>query len=89
MLHCSYVLISLQQKEKPGVKIGLIPCEVGGTSVRSWQPGGYDSAMKRYPYDDAAARIKVAMKSGTINGMVWHQGESDSKPIRLFFTYLS
>jgi len=66
--------------ENPGIKIGLIPCAVGGTSIRSWKPGGYDSATKKYPYDDAAARIKAAMKSGVIKGMLWHQGEGDSKP---------
>ncbi len=62
------------------VKIGLIPCAVGGTSINLWQPGRYDSATKTHPYDDAELRIKMAMKSGLIRGMLWHQGESDSSP---------
>lgn len=66
--------------QNPGIKIGLIPCAVGGTSINSWKPGGYDSATKTHPYDDAEIRIKSAMKSGVIKGMLWHQGESDSKP---------
>ncbi len=66
--------------QNPGIKVGLIPCAVGGTSINSWQPGGYDSATKTHPYDDALLRIKLAMKSGVIKGMLWHQGESDSQP---------
>lgn len=66
-------------KENPQIRIGLVPCSVGGTSIRSWVPGGYDSATKTHPYDDALVRISTAMKSGVITGMVWHQGESDSK----------
>jgi hypothetical protein len=33
-----------------------------------------------YPYDEALARTKLAVKSGTLKGILWHQGESDSKP---------
>lgn len=62
------------------IRIGLVPCAVGGTSIRAWVPGGYDSATKTHPYDDAIIRIKTAMKAGTIAGMLWHQGEADSKP---------
>lgn len=62
------------------LRIGLVPCAVGGTSIRAWVPGGYDSATKTHPYDDALVRIKTAMKAGTISGMLWHQGEADSKP---------
>lgn len=66
--------------KNPGIKIGVIPCAVGGTSIRVWKPGGYDSATKKYPFDAAVIRIKEAMKSGIIKGMLWHQGEADSKP---------
>lgn len=67
-------------KENPGIRIGVVPCAVGGTSIHAWVPGGYDSATKTHPYDDAIARIKTAMKSGMVKGMLWHQGESDSNP---------
>ena len=30
-------------------------------------------------YNDAIARTKVAMKSGTLKGILWHQGEGNSK----------
>jgi len=61
-----------------GVTIGLVPCAVGGTSIRKWVPGGYDSVTVTRPYDDALLRIKEAMKKGTIKGVLWHQGEGDS-----------
>lgn len=64
----------------PGVTIGLIPCAVGGSPIDAWQPGGYHGQTKSHPYDDAMARAKVAMQSGTLKGILWHQGESDANP---------
>ncbi|CCH00874.1 putative carbohydrate esterase [Fibrella aestuarina BUZ 2] len=60
--------------------IGLIPVAVGGSAIDSWQPGGYHDQTKSYPYDDALRRAKIALPSGTLRGILWHQGESDSKP---------
>ena len=53
------------------VKIGLIPCAVGGTPIRRWQQQGdlYQAALKR---------AKIAQKDGVIKGILWHQGEGDS-----------
>ena len=53
------------------VKIGLIPCAVGGTPIRRWQQNGdlYKAALKR---------VKLAQKDGVIKGILWHQGEGDS-----------
>ena len=58
-------------KADPKVKIGLIPCAVGGTPIRRWQRNGdlYKAALKR---------AKIAQKDGVIKGILWHQGESDS-----------
>jgi hypothetical protein len=69
----------LTLKKDKNIKIGLIPCAVGGTSIDMWQPGkdAYDGQY--YPYDDAIKRIQIAMKYGVIKGIVWHQGEADSK----------
>lgn len=63
---------------KQKAEIGLVPTAVGGTSINSWVPGGKDKNTGKYPYDDAEKRIKEAMKYGTIKGIIWHQGESDS-----------
>jgi len=69
-------------KANPSVKIGLIPCAVGGTAIESWEPSAMDRVTKKYPYDDAVARVRTAMKSGVIKGIIWHQGEANSTPER-------
>jgi hypothetical protein len=61
------------------VTIGLIPCAVGGTSIRKWQPGAEDSKTDTRPHDDMLVRLQVALKSGEVKGILWHQGESDGK----------
>ncbi len=58
--------------------IYLVPTAVGGTSINLWVPGAYDKVTKTSPWDDAEKRIIEAMKYGTIKGIIWHQGESDS-----------
>ena len=60
--------------------VGLIPCAVGGSSISAWVPGGYHSQTKSHPWDDMLVRLRAAMKVGTVKGILWHQGESDSKP---------
>ncbi|MDQ2771729.1 MAG: sialate O-acetylesterase [Bacteroidota bacterium] len=62
------------------VTIGLIPCAVGGSGIDAWTPGAYFSDTKTHPYDAALARARTAMQRGTLAGIIWHQGESDSSP---------
>lgn len=62
------------------VMIGLIPAAAGGSPIDVWQPGGYHDQTKSYPYDDAIRRTKAALPAGTLKGILWHQGEGDSKP---------
>jgi len=63
----------------PDIVVGLIPCAVGGSPIDSWRPGEFYPATKSHPWDDAIRRAKLAMKSGVLKGILWHQGESDSK----------
>ncbi len=51
-------------------KIGLVVNAKGGTAISEWMPGTEF-------YKEAVARVKQAMKSGILKGIVWHQGESD------------
>jgi len=67
-------------EHKKRVRIGLIPCAAGGSPISSWTEGGYHNQTKSHPYDDALKRARIAMQSGVIKGIIWHQGESDSKP---------
>lgn len=60
--------------------IGLIPCAVGGSGIDAWQPGAYFADTQTHPYDDALARARLAQQSGTLAGIIWHQGETDSSP---------
>jgi hypothetical protein len=55
----------------PQAVIGLIPAAFGGTSLDQWAPGGE-------LYTAAVARARAARKSGTLRGILWHQGEADS-----------
>jgi hypothetical protein len=55
----------------PRTIVGLIPCAMGGSSLDQWKPGGN-------LYNEAVARTRAAMKNGTLTGILWHQGESDS-----------
>jgi hypothetical protein len=65
-------------EQYPSAQIGLIPCAVGGSPIRTWQPGGYWEQTSSHPYDDTLARCRVAQQSGVLKGFLWHQGESDS-----------
>lgn len=63
----------------PGITIGLIPCAVGGSPIDSWKPGVFYPPTKSHPWDDALKRSQLALKSGVLKGILWHQGESDSQ----------
>lgn len=67
-------------KDNPGETVGLIPCAVGGSGIRRWLPGG--ELFKK-----AVARAKIAEQDGQIVGILWHQGESDSKTKELADAY--
>lgn len=71
--------IAIAEKNK-GITIGLVPTACGGSSISTWKPGGYHGQTRSHPYDDAIKRTKGAMKVGTLQGILWHQGESDSGP---------
>jgi hypothetical protein len=62
----------------PGVTIGLIPCAVGGSPIDAWIPGYYYQPTQSHPWDDALLRAQLALPAGTLKGILWHQGESDS-----------
>lgn len=56
----------------PDRKIGLVPCADGGTNLyHDWQPGGL-------LFDNAVFQTKQAKRTSIIDGILWHQGESDT-----------
>ena len=64
----------------PGITVGLIPCAVGGSPIDTWKPGVFYPATKSHPWDDMVKRVAIALPAGTLKGILWHQGESDSLP---------
>ena len=72
------------QQNHPGVIVGFVPAACGGSPLEMWEPGAYFAATKSYPYDDAIARTRhaVELSGGTLVGVLWHQGEADSRPER-------
>src|SRR5476651_440762 len=52
-------------------QIGLIPCADGGASLDDWAVGG--------PlFENAVFQAKLALRTSTLGGILWHQGENDS-----------
>ncbi len=58
--------------EKHNVKVGLICCADGGTTLDQWKPGDLR-------FDNAINQAKMAQRQSTIVGILWHQGEFDCK----------
>ena len=57
--------------DKPGVVVGLIPMAWGGKGIAQLDKGSEI-------YSDAIRHAKAAMQAGTLKGVLWHQGESDT-----------
>ena len=53
-------------KGNPTHKIGLVPCAVGGTSIDSWKPGGYDKATNTNPYDASVPKYFSELSIGKV-----------------------
>ena len=56
--------------KKYGADVGLIPCADGGTRIDHWKRGSL-------LYDHALYSAKLASRTSTIAGILWHQGEAD------------
>ena len=55
-----------------GEDVGLIPCSLGGSRLREWQPG-------ERLFEAAVAETAKALKSGArLAGILWHQGEANA-----------
>ena len=59
------------KKHHPGVTVGLVPCASGGKRIDLLRKGSnlYRAAM---------GKTQLALEMGTIKGVLWHQGESDT-----------
>ena len=59
--------------KKYNVDVGLICAADGGTKLEQWQVGSL-------LYESAVSQAKLALRTSTIVGVLWHQGESDCVP---------
>lgn len=68
----------IMANENPDITIGLIPTAVGGSSINAWFADSLHQQTNTYPYNDMIIRAKEAMQDGSLKGILWHQGESDT-----------
>ncbi|MCP5115833.1 MAG: sialate O-acetylesterase [bacterium] len=66
-------------KRNPDARIGLIPCARGGTSILAWQKDAEPHPRFGPMYADTVRRVRAALNDGELKGILWHQGESDTK----------
>ena len=64
--------------EHEDVSVGIIPCADGGTQLAQWQPG-------EVLFDNAVHCARLAMRSSSLKGVLWHQGESDCREGRYVY----
>lgn len=65
-----------------GEDVGLIPCSLGGSRLREWMPG-------ERLFETAVTETAKAVESGArLAGILWHQGESDSRDVEAALTYV-
>lgn len=66
---------------EPQVRVGLIPCAVGGSPIALWQKGAklYDEALRR----GRLALTQAAPAKPRIRAALWLQGEADATDERL------
>ncbi len=62
----------------PNIAVGLVPTSCGGSSIDHWLPDVYFEQTKSYPFDDALIRTKRALQDGTLEAILWRQGEADA-----------
>lgn len=61
---------TMLEKEKD-ISIGLVVNAKGGTTIEEWEKGTQF-------YNEAVRRAKEAQKTGTLTGILWHQGEGNA-----------
>lgn len=66
-----YMFAKTMLKSEKGISLGLVVNAKGGTKIEQWAKG------TRF-YKEAVKRATEAQKTGTLKGILWHQGESNA-----------
>lgn len=75
-LHCGMAFArEMIRLNRDSIRVGLVPCAVGGSSVELWL---YDSTYRGVKlFSNFSQKVSRAKQKGTIKGILWHQGESN------------
>ena len=63
------------------ITIGLVPCAVGGSPIQAWYGDSVFNGVQLF--SNFTQKADLAMKFGTVKGILWHQGESDAFPEKI------
>ncbi|UXP32365.1 sialate O-acetylesterase [Reichenbachiella agarivorans] len=58
------------------VTVAVIPCAVGGSNIHNWQTNAEHRGV--FLLDNFKSKVAFAKQYGTIKGVIWHQGESNT-----------
>ena len=76
-LDCSYSFGKVMIKNIPdSISILLLPTAVGGSSISQWLGDSLFRDVKLF--SNFLAKVGIGKQYGTIKGILWHQGESDT-----------
>ena len=73
----SALTFAKEMVQRTGIPIGLIPCAKGGTNLTQWDPEKKDRESLY-----GALLHRVAAAGGKVAGVLWYQGEADSRETR-------
>lgn len=71
-LNPGYAFAQAMLESSDGASIGLVVNAKGGTKIEQWEKGTEF-------YAEAVRRTKAAAVTGTLKGILWHQGEGNSR----------
>ena len=67
-----YTFTQAMLKDAEGASLGLVVNAKGGTKIEEWAKGTEF-------YNEAVRRTKIAQSNGMLKGILWHQGEGNSR----------
>ena len=71
-LNPGYGFAKAMRIANPEVSVGLVVNAKGGSKIEEWEKGTHF-------YDEALKRVSEARKTGVLKGILWHQGEGNSR----------
>lgn len=75
----SYMFAKTMLQADKDITIGLVVNAKGGTRIDQWKKGMEKHKPEDPFYVEAVRRTKIAMQTGTLKGIIWHQGEANRK----------